>query len=187
MEIQVEYLDKSDILVLKLDGATYIKGTLQIHHLEQVGKSKANFYYNSTYKKSPSLLRAVDYALASNPDSDLDKLDKPSENKKDEPFTEAVDQYGALEVTIGNIVVVLYQLRKKPLKYLGVVQNIAGDCVSVQFLKRSREKIFSIRDGDFGDCSCHHIKAVIKEGQFTMNTCGQYLIEERYLPSNLSM
>ena len=68
-----------------------------------------------------------------------------------------------------------------------MVQYIAGDCVSVQFLKRSGEKTFSIRDGDFDDCLCCHIKAVIKEGQFTMNTCGQYLIEERYLPRNLSM
>ena len=68
-----------------------------------------------------------------------------------------------------------------------MVQNIAGDCVSVQFLKQSGEKTFSVRDGDFDDWSCHHIKAVMKEGQFTMNTCEQYLIEERYLPRNLSM
>ena len=34
LEIQAEYLDKSDILVPKLDDAIYIKGTLQIHHLE---------------------------------------------------------------------------------------------------------------------------------------------------------
>ena len=117
------------------------------------------------------MLRAVDYALASTPDPDLEELDKPSKDEKDEPFTEAVDQYDGLEVTIGNIVVVLYQLRKKQLKYFDVVQNIVGDCVSVQFLKRSGEKTFSIRDGDFDDCSCRHIKAVIKEGQFTMNTC----------------
>ena len=81
MEIQVEYLDKSDILVPNLDDAIYIKGTLQIHHLERVGKSKVNFYYNLTYKKSSSLLKAVDYALASTPDSDLEELDKPSENE----------------------------------------------------------------------------------------------------------
>ena len=118
------------------------------------------------------MLRAVDYALASTPDSDSEELDKPSDNEKDEPFTEAVDQHDTLEVTIGNIVVVLYELRKKQLKYLGVVQNIAGDCVSVQFLKCSGEKTFSGRDGDFDDCSCRHIKAVIKEGQFTMNTRG---------------
>ena len=37
LEIQVEYLDKSDILVPKLDDAIYIKCTLQIHHLERVG------------------------------------------------------------------------------------------------------------------------------------------------------
>ena len=134
------------------------------------------------------MLRAVDYALASTPDSDSEELDKPSDNEKDEPFTEAVDQHDTLEVTIGNIVVVLYELRKKQLKYLGVVQNIAGnDCVSAQFLNHSEEKTFSVRDGDFDDCSCHHIKAVIKVGQFTINTCGQYLIEERYLPRNLSM
>ena len=68
-----------------------------------------------------------------------------------------------------------------------MVQNIAGDSVSVQFLKQSGEKTFAVRDGDFDDCSCCHIKAVIKVGQSTMNTCGQYLIEERCLPRNLSM
>ena len=47
-----------------------------------------------------------------------------------------------------------------------MVQNIAGDFVFVQFLKRSGEKTFSVRDGDFDDCSCCHIKAVIKEKQF---------------------
>ena len=47
------------------------------------------------------MLKAVDYALASTPDSNLEKLHKPSENEKDEPFTESVD---GLEVTIGNIV-----------------------------------------------------------------------------------
>ena len=61
------------------------------------------------------MLRAVNYALASTPDSHLEELDKPSENEKDEHFTEAVDQYDALEVTIGNIVVVLYKSRKKQL------------------------------------------------------------------------
>ena len=109
------------------------KGTLQIHHLEWVGQSKVNFNYNSTYKKSSNLLRAADYTLASTPDSDLEELDKPSENEKDEPFTEAVDQQDALEVTIGNIVKVLYKLRKKQLKYLDVVQNIAGNCVCSVF------------------------------------------------------
>ena len=113
LEIQVEYLDKSDILVPKLDDAIYIKCTLQIHHLERVGKPKGNFYYKPTYKKSLNLLRAVDYALASTPDSDSEELDKPSDNEKDEPFTEAVDQHDILEVTTGNIVVVLYELRKK--------------------------------------------------------------------------
>ena len=102
LEIQVDYLDKSDILVPKFNDTIYYKGTLQIHYLKRVGKSKVNFYYNSTYKKSSSLLRAVDYVLASFPDSDLEEIDKPSENEKDEPFTEAVDQYDAFEVTIGN-------------------------------------------------------------------------------------
>ena len=104
LEIQVDYLDKSDIpnFVPKFNDTIYYKGTLQIHHLKRVGKSKVNFYYNSTYKKSSSLLRAVDYVLASFPDSDLEEIDKPSENEKDEPFTEAVDQYDAFEVTIGN-------------------------------------------------------------------------------------
>ena len=38
LEIQVEYLDKSDILLQKLDDEIYIKGTLQIHHLKRVDK-----------------------------------------------------------------------------------------------------------------------------------------------------
>ena len=42
----------------------------------------------------------------------MGELDKPSENEKDEPFTKAVDQHDTLEVTIGNIVVVLYELKK---------------------------------------------------------------------------
>ena len=88
------------------------------------------------------MLRAVDYALASTPDSDLEELDEQIETEKDETFTEAVDQHDALEVTVGNIVVVLYELRKKQLKYLGVVQNIASDCVSVQFLKCIGGKTF---------------------------------------------
>ena len=112
LEIQVEYLDKSDILVPKLDDAIYIKCTLQIHHLERVRKPKGNFYYKPSYKISSNMPRAVDYALASTPDSDWGELDKPSENEKDEPFTEAVDQHDTLEVTIGNIVVVLYELKK---------------------------------------------------------------------------
>ena len=133
------------------------------------------------------MLRAVDYAKASTPDSDLEELDEPSENEKDKHFTGAVDQHDALEVSIGNIVVALYELRKKQLKCLGLVQYIAGDCVSVQLLKCSGEKTFCVRDRDFDGSSCRHIRAVIKEGQFTMNTYGQYLIEERSLPRNLSM
>ena len=38
LEIQVEYLDKSDILLPKLDDEIYIKSTLQMHHLERVSK-----------------------------------------------------------------------------------------------------------------------------------------------------
>ena len=38
--------------------------------------------------------------------------------------------------------------------------------MSVQFLKHSGEKTFSVRDRDLDDCSCHDIKAAIKEGQF---------------------
>ena len=78
MEIEVDYLIKSAILAPKLDDAINIKGNLQINHLERVSKSKVNFHCNSTYKKSSNLLRAVDYALASTPDSDLEELDKPS-------------------------------------------------------------------------------------------------------------
>ena len=114
------------------------------------------------------------------------ELHKPSQNKKDEPFTEVVDQYHALEVTARNILLVLCELRKKQSKYFAGVQNIAGDCVSVQFLKHTEKETSSVTEEDFDDCSCRHIKAVIKDGQFTMNTRWQFLIEERYLLMNLS-
>ena len=177
MEIQVDYLDKSDILVPKFNDTIYYKGTLQIHHLKRVGKSKVNFYYNSTYKKSSSLLRAVHYVLASFPDSDLEEIDKPSENEKDEPFTEAVDQYDAFEVTIGNKYWSNYcssfvPIKKKTIEIFRSGSIYSSNCVPFQFLKHSGEKIFSIKDGDFDDFSCRHIKAVIKDGQFTLNTCG---------------
>ena len=41
MNVKIDYIDKSDVTVLDLSDAVYIYGTLQIHHLERVSKSKS--------------------------------------------------------------------------------------------------------------------------------------------------
>lgn len=45
------------------------------------------------------------------------------------------------------------------------------------------EKVFLFVEVAFDDCSCDHIK----EGQFTINTHGQYLIDKQYLLNGLSI
>lgn len=50
------------------------------------------------------------------------------------------------------------------------MQNIKREYISVQFLKRSREKTFSVRVGDGDDCLQENIKVVTKKGQFTINS-----------------
>ena len=52
----------------------------------------------------------------------------------------------------------MYTVKKKLLKYLDVVQNIKSEYISVQFLKNSGEKTFSVRVGDLDDCSQKNIK-----------------------------
>ena len=57
LQIKVEYFDSSEIRAFDLDDAIYVKGTLQIHHLESVTKSRKKFFFNSTNKKPSNILK----------------------------------------------------------------------------------------------------------------------------------
>ena len=78
---------------------------------------------------------------------------------------------------VGDVVIVKYVIRKKRLHYAGVIQNISGDEFMIQFLKRSREKTFSIK------LEASSVKIF---GSVNVNSRGQYIINEN-LTFNLDM
>lgn len=55
-----------------LDDAIYVKGTLQIHHLERVTKTRIKFFFNFTLKKPSDKLTEMGYTSSSNKDFDLE-------------------------------------------------------------------------------------------------------------------
>ena len=126
------------------------------------------------------------YASSSTEDFDLELTDSAVAKNEDDCDATLFNECEIIDINIGSIVVEAYKVKKKLLKYLGVVQNIKHEYISVQFLKRSGEKTFSVRVGDLDDCSQENTKAVIKEGQSTMNSLGQHLIEENKIPKDLT-
>ena len=82
---------------------------------------------------------------------------------------------------IGDVVVVRYQIGKRNLHYLGVIQAVSNN-ILVQFLKRSGEKTFSIKDGDTDDSVSIENKMKLKS--VSLNNRGQYVFEDN-LPVNL--
>ena len=80
--------------------------------------------------------------------------------------------------SIGDDVVVRYNIKKKTLTYLGVIQDITNsEQHTIQFLKRSGEKTFSIKEGDIDYVNLESILPVIPKGEFAVNNRGQYIIE----------
>ena len=156
----------------------YIYGTLQIHHLERVSQSEITFYYNSPYKQLAQKLRSVNYAIAATTNLDCDT--------DSEEIDELVYENLNTEANIGDIVLVEYQLRKTFLKYLGLVQDITDGCYTVQFLKRSGEKTFTIKIGDKDNVTRENIRNIIQEGQFSVNIRGQYIIDEPLIAADLA-
>ena len=88
--------------------------------------------------------------------------------------------------SIGDVVIVRYNIKKKTLTYLGVIQDINSEQHTIQFLKRSGEKT-SIKEGDIDSVNLESIIRVIPEGEFAMNNRGQYIIDKPSMLSNLDM
>ena len=158
LQIIVEYLDSSEITAVDLDDAIYVKGTLQIHYSDRVTKSRIKFFFNSTYKKPSNMLTEVDYASLSTKDFDVEVTYLSVAKNEDDCDTTLSNECEIKDINIRGIVAVVYTIKKKLLKYLGVVQNIKSEYISVQFLKHSGEKTFSVRVGDLDDCSQENIK-----------------------------
>ena len=87
---------------------------------------------------------------------------------------------------VRNIVVVKYELnKKKVLHYLGVIQQVNEDNVFVQFMKRSGEKTFSIKEGDMDQIYMNYIVMKVSS-EVSVNSRGQYILKEN-LPMALNM
>lgn len=99
--------------------------------------------------------------------SSEDVIDSFSENESDDR--------SRLKPSIGDVVVVVYEVKKKTLRFLGLVQQIESENVTVQYLKRSGEKTFSLKDGDIDTITSEKIITVIKVGNFFVNSRGQYI------------
>ena len=158
LQIKVEYLDSSEITAFDLDDAIYVKGTLQLHHLECVTKSRIKFFFNSTYKKLSNMLTEVGYVSSSTIYFELEVTESSDAKNEDDCDTTLSNKWEIIYINIRGIVAVMYTVKKKLLKYLDVVQNIKSEYNSVQFLKHSGEKTFSVRVGDLDDCSQKNIK-----------------------------
>ena len=99
------------------------------------------------------MLTEVDCISSSTEDFDLEVTGSLGAKNEGDCDTTLSNECEIIDINIGSIVVVAYTVKKKLLKYLGVVQNVKSDYISVQFLKRSGEKTFSPRVGNLDDCS----------------------------------
>jgi len=73
--------------------------------------------------------------------SSEDVIENFSENESDDR--------SRLKPSIGDVVVVVYEVKKKTLRFLGLVQQIESENVTVQYLKRSGEKRWRYRHHNF--------------------------------------
>ena len=135
LQIKAEYFDSSEITAFDLDDAIYVNGTLQIHHLESVIKSRKKFFFNSTYKKPSNVLTEVDYDSSSTKDFEFEVTGSSGAKTEDDCKTTLSNECETIDIDIRSIAVAAYTVKKKLFKYLGVVQNIKSKYISAQFLK----------------------------------------------------
>ena len=69
-----------------------------------------------------------------------------------------------------------YAVGKRNLYYLGVIQHISHDDLLVQFLKRSGEKTFIIKDGDTDTIYKENLLLMLNS--VSVNSRGQYVVDE---------
>ena len=59
--INVYYLDKSEINFINVSDSVYIPGILEIHHVVRIGENSLEFYKNSNYKNHAKIHTSVTY------------------------------------------------------------------------------------------------------------------------------
>ena len=70
-----------------------------------------------------------------------------------------------------------YPFKNKALKYLGLIQDVNGEELGVQFLKKMGEKTFSVK-GDTDVEPLHFVIETITDGNFTLNNRRQYVLNK---------
>ena len=58
-KVQVEYLDKSEVVSVDLSDDIYVYGTLKVHHVDQISIAELDFYLNSPYKNEAEILTSI--------------------------------------------------------------------------------------------------------------------------------
>ena len=91
------------------------------------------FYYNSPYKKESTNVITIKYT------SDQSNESMHDNSVSDISSINNTTTYTAPEniASIGDVVVVRCNIKKKTLTYLGVIQDINSEQHKIQFLKRS--------------------------------------------------
>ena len=80
---------------------------------------------------------------------------------------------------VGNVVVLKYATNKRALTYIGIVQSvIEEDKCQVQYLNRSSDKTFSLKEGDMGIVDVNNILVVLRN--FSVNSRGQYIADTSF-------
>ena len=76
---------------------------------------------------------------------------------------------------VGDVILVHYAVGKRNLYYLGVIQHISHDDIFVQFLKRSGEKTFTIKDGDTD--TIYKENVLLKLNSVSVNSRDKYVVD----------
>ena len=138
-KVQVEYLDKSEVVSVDLSDAIHVYGTLKVHHVDRISIAELEFYLNSPYKNEAEILTSIQYQK--------DKVLSRSDEQSIVP-ADVIDFQALKSPPVGDVIIVKYATKKKVLTYLAVVQSVNDDEFSVQFLKSSGAKTYSIKEGD---------------------------------------
>ena len=77
----------------------------------------------------------MDYALSSTKDFEFEITGSSGAKNEDDCKTTLSNECEIIDINIRSIAVAAYTVKEKFLKYLGVVQNIKSEYISVQFLK----------------------------------------------------
>ena len=124
-------------------------------------------------------MKTVNYGFQK--DDSLSSLDDISDTDSNE---DSPNNSTPLSVyALGNLAIIRYPFKNKALKYLGRIQDVDGEELSVQLLKKMGEKTFSVK-GDTDVVPLHFVFETITDGNFTLNNRRQYVLNE---PHNVDL